>query len=430
MSKHIHFIGIGGSGMSAVAQIAHNQGYKVTGCDNAEDTPYLEKVKKASIKTFLGHDPRHLENVDLVTVTPAMFYQNNDHPEMAEARSMGILKKWQDFMGEDLHRDKFVICIAGTHGKSTTTSLVGLLLEKAGLDPTVEVGATVKDWHNNIRLGKSKYFVTEADEFDNNFASYQSDVIILTMVELDHPEYFGTTENMLSYYQKFIKNLKPNGVVIFNSDSPLIHKLSLPQNSIPYSLNQFPSDLILSQPGIHNKQNALAVLKLAEYLNIPKDLTIQSLTTFAGLGRRLDFLGEKHGVKVYDDYANHPSSYKATIQAVKELHPQDKIFAIIEPHTFSRSRVLLHELPDALKDADEVIVTKIFASRELDPGDFTGLDIANSIPNSKYIPEFADVVTYLKSRANHAKKSGANHVFLIMGSGNSHLLSRQILESL
>lgn len=434
VSKHIHFIGIGGSGMSAIAQIAQNSGFEVDGCDTASDTPYLDKVKKAGIKTFVGHDPSHLHNVDLVAVTPAMFYQNNDTPELVEARNKGIMKKWQDFMGQDLHQGKFVICVAGTHGKSTTTALAGLLLEQADLDPTVEVGATVKDWHNNIRLGQGKYFVSEADEFDDNFATYRSDVIILTMIELDHPEYFGTIDKMLECYQKFINHLKPNGLVIYNSDSPLIHKLKLPKNSISYTLSEFPQ-LSLSQPGLHNRQNALAILKLANYLKIDSQIAFSVLTSFQGLGRRLDFLGEKNGIKVYDDYANHPSSFAATLQALHEKYPYDKIIAVIEPHTFSRLRALLSELPESLKLADQVIVSKIFASREQDPGNFTGQDIANVIPNSIYIPEFSDIVNHVKSRtkssANHAlKKSRTNHVFIVMGSGNSHLLSRQILESL
>lgn len=444
MSKKIHFIGIGGSGMSAVAQIAKNLGYEVTGCDVAKSTPYLDKVKKAGIKTYTGHDLKHLKDVDLVAVTPAMFYQNNQNPELLEGQRLGILKKWQDFLGEDLHQAKTVICVAGTHGKSTTTAWAGQLLESSGLDPTVEVGATVNKWSNNVRLGKSKYFISEADEFDNNFASYHPDIIILTMVELDHPEYFGTFEKMLEIYRQFLTRIKPGGTLIYNSDSSgclqLIRKIANPKfKVIPYSLklvkeiSQNPSGSTytyqdqtykISLPGIHNILNSLAIINLGKILKIPDSSITQSLSHFSGIGRRLEYLGQKNGVKVYDDYANHPSSFKASIDGVIQQNPNHEIIVVIEPHTFSRLRSLLHELPNSLKKADKVIVSKIYASREKDPGDFSGKDIASVIPKSWYIPEFTDIINHLKKGVN------PNTVILVMGSGNSYLLSRQILKSI
>lgn len=419
-------MGIGGSGMSAVAQIAHSQGYQVSGCDLSLDSPYISKVKKLNINISQGHSADHLQNVDILAVTPAVFYQNDDHPETALGRKNNILMKWQDFLGKYLHKDKYLICVAGTHGKSTTTALAGLLLERAGFDPTVEVGATLKDWGNNVRIGKSEYFITEADEFHDNFATYHPDIVILTLVEYDHPEYFGNVENMLLSYQRFLNNLKPSGVVIYNADSPLSKKLKFPKNSIPYHLSDFPKKIKLSQPGNHNKLNALAIINLGKYLKIPNHLITQSLNHFSGLERRLDFLGEKNGVKIYDDYANHPSSFAATISSVKELNPDSKIWTVIEPHTFSRLKAMLGELPGSIRDADHVIVSNIFASREKDPGDFTGQDIVDAIkhPNARYIPEFSDIVSYI---VNH--KSSID-VILVMGSGNSHKLSRQILEAI
>ncbi len=244
-------------------------------------------------------------------------------------------------------------------------------------------------------------------------------------MEYDHPEYFGTIKNMLSCYQRFINRLKPGGVVIFNADSPLSRKLKFPENSVPYRLSDFPENLILSQPGNHNKSNALAIIKLAEVLKISgRDLT-SALKNFRGLERRLDFLGEKNGIKVYDDYANHPSSFAAVISAIKELYPGQKLTVIIEPHTFSRLRVMSDLLPTAVRKADGVIVSKIFASREKDPGDFTGADIIKAMhhPNAIYIPEFNEIVSYLVSH-----KSGLD-IVVVMGSGNSYKLAKQILES-
>jgi UDP-N-acetylmuramate--alanine ligase len=429
----IHFMGIGGSGMSAVAQIADSQGYKVTGCDLNLDSPYILKVKKLKLTIYEGHSPDHLKGVDLLCVTPAVFYQSSDSPELALAKSKQIVMTWQNFMGTYLHQNKYLICIAGTHGKSTTTALAGLLLEKAGLDPTVEVGATVKNWHNNVRIGKSRYFISEADEFYNNFSTYRPDVTILTLLEYDHPEYFGSYEKMVACYLAFIRRTKPRGTLIYNADSRgcrelilKIKNLKLKISLIPYSLSDFPAGLNLSQPGNHNKLNALAILNLAKVLNISRSDLNHVFRHFSGLERRLELLGEKNGIKVYDDYANHPSSFAATISALRELYPKRKLTAVIEPHTFSRLRAMQDKLPRAVKDADKILVSRIFASREKDPGDFSGRDIVNAMhhPHAGYIPEFTDIISYLVSH-----KSSLD-IILVMGSGNSYKLAREILKSL
>lgn len=406
ITMHVHFMGIGGSGMTGVAEIAKAYGFEVSGCD---------------LKTG-GHDVAHLQNVDILAVTPAVFYQSVGHPELVEGQKRNIAMTWQKFMGQYLHKDKFVICVAGTHGKSTTTTLAGLLLEQAKLDPTVEVGAEVPTWHAHHRIGKSKYFISEADEFYDNFLNYHPDVIILNNVEMDHPEYFHTIENVLATYQKFVDQLKPGGTLIYNTDSLLVHKLKLPKKSIPYSKNEFPKDLKLGIAGEHNKANAMGIIKLAEVLKIDYKKTLEN---FTGIARRMELIGKKNNIKVYDDYANHPTAFAATIAGIKELNPNAKIWAVIEPHTFSRLRTLLSELPDSLKQADQVIISKIFASREQDPGDFSGADIAKAIGSKAiYISEFPDIIKYLTLNISHSS------VVLVMGSGNSNKLAREILQQI
>src|SRR3989344_8348914 len=214
--KKIHFMGVGGSGMSAVAQIAHAQGYEVSGCDLNLDTPYISKITNLISHIYQGHSADHLKDIDILAVTPAVFFQSTHNPELTTAKSQGILMTWQEFMGNYLHKNKFLICVAGTHGKSTTTTMAGLLLEAAGFDPTVEVGATIPAWHSNVRIGQSKYFISEADEFYDNFSSYKSDVIILNNIEMDHPESFHTIGRLLQSFKNFIDNLKPaDGVEVF-----------------------------------------------------------------------------------------------------------------------------------------------------------------------------------------------------------------------
>lgn len=426
-------MGIGGSGMSAVAQIAHHLGHTVSGCDQAASTPYLDKVKKLGLPVFTGHDPSHLKGIDILAVTPAVFYQNAHHPEFTQASQKGLAMKWQELMGRYLHTGKFVICIAGTHGKSTTTAWAGHLLENADLDPLVEIGATDLSWHNNIHLGNSRYFVCEADEFHDNFASYQPDIIILNNIEMDHPEYFQTFTRLLDSFTNFIKQLKPDGVLIYNSDSPgnqqliaKINHLKLNIKLLPYSAADFPARIHLKLPGQHNRTNAMGIIKLAHHLHLPSHIISRTLTQFTGVGRRIELLGEKNHIQVYDDYANHPTAFAASIAAVKELHPTASLWAIIEPHTFSRLRAILLDLPPSVSAADHVLVSRIFPSRETDPGDFTGADIAAALhhPDARYIPEFDDITATLK------KSARPRDVVLVMGSGNSHLLARQIFNHL
>jgi UDP-N-acetylmuramate--alanine ligase len=216
---------------------------------------------------------------------------------------------WQEFMGKYLHKNKLLICVAGTHGKSTTTTMAGLLLEQAGLDPTVEVGATVPAWHSNVRLGKSEYFISEADEYYHNFQHYIPDIVILNNIELDHPEYFKTLDKVLEAFQRFIDNIKPGGTLIYNADSENIKKLKLPKHAIGYSLAEFPKDLKLGILGEHNKANAMGIIKLGKLLKIKDHVVYETLKNFSGIGRRLELLGDPKGIKVYDDYATQPWAY-------------------------------------------------------------------------------------------------------------------------
>lgn len=391
-------MGIGGSGMAVVAEIARAYGFDVSGCD---------------LKTG-GHDVSHLEGIDILAVTPAVYFQSAQHPELVEGNRRGITMTWQEFMGKYLHKDKFVICVAGTHGKSTTTAMVGKLLETAKLDPTVELGAS------GSRVGKSNYFVSEADEYYENFLHYHPDIVILNNIEMDHPEYFKTMDKLLATYQKFIDQIKPGGTLIYNTDNANIHKLTLPGNAIAYSGKDFPADIVLKIPGDHNKTNAMGVIKLAELLKIDYK---EALENFTGIDRRLELLGEKNGIKVYDDYANLPTAFAANLQALKEVNPDSKIWAIIEPHTFSRLRAVLDELKPSLKLADHIIISKVFASRETDPGDFSGADIA-AAAEGEYIAEFADIVKKVSTEV----KSG--DTILVMGSGESYKLARDLTAAL
>ncbi|PIP57835.1 hypothetical protein COX03_00965, partial [Candidatus Woesebacteria bacterium CG22_combo_CG10-13_8_21_14_all_39_10] len=249
----IHFMGVGGSGMAGVSFLASKMGYEVTGCD-------LETG---------GHDVRHLKNIDLLVVTPAVYFRKVADPELVEGLKKKIVITWQEFLGKYLHKGKKVICIAGTHGKSTTTAMVGKLLEDAEFDPLVNLGANYKDWKGGARYGKGDYFVTEADEFYDNFLNYHPEIIILNNIEFDHPDYFKSEKQMLDSYKQFIANLVGKKILITQKDS--LNK--------KFNLKVF---------GKHNQKNANMVYVLGKKLGIKEETIIKSLESFPGIERRME----------------------------------------------------------------------------------------------------------------------------------------------
>src|SRR3989344_3120792 len=206
--KHIHFMGIGGSAASGVAIMAKKSGYEVDGCDLEANSPYLGKVKKEGIRTFKGHSANHLRGIDILAASPAIVYQNKSHPEFKTAKKLGIFCTWDEFVGRYLLIDKETICITGTHGKSTVSSIAAQLFEKANMDPSAIIGASVKEWNANFKVGKGRIFIIEADDFYEKFLSYHPSTIILNNIEFDHPDYFKSENHMVSSYSKFIKLLE------------------------------------------------------------------------------------------------------------------------------------------------------------------------------------------------------------------------------
>lgn len=457
--RKIHFMGIGGSGVSAVVQIAHHQGYDISGCDLQTDTPYIDKVKKDGITVYAGHDPKHLEDVDLLAASPAAFFQKPLHPELQQALKAKKAITWQNFLGNFLHKGKKVICIAGTHGKSTTTAMASLLFEDAGLDPSVVIGATVTRWHNNYRLGNSQYFLTESDEFFDNFLNYHPDTIILNNIEPDHPDYFKTQKQLYESFNQHILNLTGRKCLIFNQDSPGIKKLfdhhprlldNLKLTGYTLSLNPLiktPHSLqathiihnptstqftlagelyILPVPGDYNVSNALGVVALGLQNGLTPATIKSSLSRFTGIGRRLEHLGSPEGVHLYDDYAHHPTAVKLTLEAIKQMHPGSKIFCVIEPHSFSRTKQLLSWYKHAFDAATQVFIAPIFQARDTKDFGITPQHIADASKhtNISAYDNFDQIVSRLASIAH------SGDIVVVMGAGKSYLLSQQILNAL
>ncbi len=463
----VHFLGVGGAGMSAVALLAKHEGYDVTGCDLQETTPYLDKLKKAGVPVFVGHNESHLANTDLLTITAAAFFQSQDQPEFKIAEKEGKMIQWQEFLGKYLHKGKRVIAICGTNGKSTTTSLAGSVLEEGGLDPSAMVGATVKKWEANYRTGKSNLFVTESDEFFNNFLAYHPDIIILNNIEFDHPDFFKDFDDVIKTFNQFLDNIKGEKTLIFNQDDPGIktlfdkvgEKYLKKLNLIGYTLEALPliptanstkgtitkqdtegtvftaanpslklkTEFHLNLPGVFNVSNALGVINLATLLGVSPRSIDKTLSTFEGVGRRLDKIGEtKDGIIVYEDYGHHPSAIKVTLEALRQRHPKEKIWAIVEPHTFSRTKAVLPLYKDAFAQADEVIIAPIFRSRDSSDFGISGnsiVEIANH-PKISHINDFDQIIAYVM------KNIKPKTVVIVFGAGKSYYLARDIFKPL
>ncbi len=414
-------MGISGSGASAVANLARELGYEVSGCD--EETS--------------GHRASHLQGVDLLCVSPSVFYLNNDNEEMKFARENKIpIMTWQKFMGRILFHDKFTIAIAGTHGKTTTTGLAGFLLEEAGLNPWVEVGGVVKNWNRNYRVGNSKYFVCEADEFYDNFLNIQADIILLNNIEFDHPEFFKEESKMMESFIKFINNCRANAKLIVNTDNVGMTKLfSLVEvGSNDIEIIRFNDTFIRKNQhifnnlqifGAQNVKNAAGVLKLAEVLNISTEKVLKAFAAFQGMKRRMELIGAANGVKIYDDYAHHPTAIRETIAAYRQKYPQEKITVVIQPHTYSRLKYLFDDFKSCADGADLVIYTDVFASREKGKPGISSNDLVQTINrnNVKYISSFEEIVRYLKNNV----ESG---IVVFMGAGDIYLARKKYLDLL
>ncbi len=452
--------------MSAAAMIAKAKGYEVSGCDLTPDTVYSKELIDSGISIKKGHDEDHIEASDIVATTPAVFFQNNDNPEVSKARKDGALITWQEFLGKYLHEDHEVICIAGTHGKSTTTGMAALMFEQTDLDPSVVVGATIKEWKANYRVGNGKYFITEADEFFNNFLNYSPDIIVLNNIEFDHPDFFKNEDEVIESFKKFTEKLKGEKTLIFNQDSEGIQKLlsivpkdvldsinligyTLGENTMVECDNSFVAKDIsfseqgsifkvenkyfninqefkLNVPGKFNISNCLGVIALGLVSKIDTSKIMDSLGRFTGVGRRMELAGEIRGVTIFDDYGHHPTAIKATLDALRQKYRKNKIWAIIEPHTYSRTKALLHLYKDSLGSANEVIIAPIFKSRDnqtfgVNEESIVGVSGHNSI---RFIDSFDKIIENVKAEV----KSG--DVIIVMGAGLSYKLTEEIIKSL
>ncbi len=458
---NVHFIGIGGSGLSAIARLLLERGDTVTGSDRVL-SPFASELQKAGATVYIGHHPRNITGADMVIRSSAI---PDDNPEVRAAMMANIpVYKRADFLGQ-LMDDKVGIAVAGTHGKTTTTAMLAWVLTELDRDPSFIVGSTVKDLGVNAHAGKGNTFVIEADEYDRMFLGLKPRIAVVTNLEHDHPDCYPTYEDMYAAFESFVDLLPADGTLVACADdsgaAALVNRarkggravvgytiqgemtINSPQwiqartlrvnslggfsfyvtSSLTGSLSSVKVNLQV--PGIHNVRNALAVLAVIEILGLSAKITAEALENFTGTGRRFEIRGEANGVTVIDDYAHHPTEIMATLSAARTRYPGRRIWAVWQPHTYSRTQTLFTEFSRAFKDADEVIVSEVYASRE-PKQEFTSAEIVSAMPHAsaRYIGTLKEISHYL------IKQLQSGDVVLVLSAGDADQVSTDVLTGL
>ncbi len=440
--KNIHMIGIGGVSMSGIAAILNNWGFHITGSDWCE-SENTKKLNNIGITVSIGHNIENVKKADVVVYSAAI---KMDDPEMVEAKNCGIPTiERADFLGDITRCFKDTICISGTHGKTTTTSMVSLCFIEALQDPNIQVGAFLKQIDGNYRVGNSEHFILEACEYVESFLKFSPKTEIILNIDNDHLDYFKTFDNIKKAFVKYVKLLPSDGLLIVNGDDQ--NCLELPKytnaKSISYGiLNKnvdFYADNILfdndgfpefdvyingkyyekfklSVPGTHNILNALSCISLCYSYGVDKSYIKVALKKFTGAHRRFEFKGKLNGCSIYDDYGHHPTEILATSKALKNKK-YNKSWVVFQPHTYSRTKNLLDDFANALINFDNVIILDIYAAREKNVYGITSQDLVNKInyidknKNARYIKSFDECVCFLKE---NVKK---DDIIITLGAG-------------
>ncbi len=450
--KNVHFIGIGGISMSGLAEILINEGYHVSGSDIHESN-LTNKLKTHGAKIFIPHEAENVRGAELVVYTAAV---KEDNPEIIKSKELSIpLIDRATFLGHIMKKYSYGVAISGCHGKTTTTSMVSIIFNNAGLDPTILVGGEIDAIGGNVRVGNSEYFVTEACEYVESFLKFYPYVAAILNIEEDHLDYFKDLAHIMSAFEKFIGLIPDNGYLFINMDDENTVKaaknakcnvltfgengdadykainIQYPESGYPNFEVTYRGNLLgrfhLSIPGLHNIYNALASIAISHNAGVSIDIIEQSLSAFKGTHRRFDIKGVKNNITIIDDYAHHPTEIKATLAAVKNF-PHKKIWCIFQPHTYTRTKALFRDFSKAFFDADEVIITDIYAAREKDTGEISSVDLVNVINNESnnaiYESEFEEIASII------AEDAKPGDIVLTFGAGSITELGEMILNKL
>ncbi len=390
---HVYFMGIGGISMSGLAQILIEEGFKISGSDNKESA-ITKALEEKGISIKYGQKADNITSADKIDVVVYTAAVHPDNPEFIAAKEAGIpMLTRAELLGQIMKEYDIPVAISGTHGKTTTTSMLSKILLEADTDPTLSIGGVFKDIGGNIRVGKSEYFVTEACEYTNSFLSFFPKISVISNIDADHLDFFKDLDDIRHSFRKFAQLLPADGALVISGDIDNLSEITegLPCKIITYGsksdFDYYPTDITydgngnpsftahlpegkelkvtLAVPGIHNVYNALAAIAVANLLNIEEAHIVSALSQFGGTSRRFEHKGEIGGVTIIDDYAHHPTEIKATLTAAQN-YPHNKIWCVFQPHTYTRTKALLNEFAQALSLADHVVLADIYAAREKD----------------------------------------------------------------
>lgn len=450
--RQVHCIGIGGIGLSAIAEILMERGKVVTGSDMKE-SDVTDRLIKRGAHVFLGHRDKNVEGCDLVVYSAAV---SPDNPELVKAAQLGIpaITRGQA-LGMLMEGYEKSIAISGTHGKTTTTSMVSLILKNAKLDPTILVGGNLSELGGNVAVGSSPYFVTEACEYMDSFLELRPKVEIILNIDSDHLDYFKDIEHIADSFEKFADLVPEDGMIIAYDANPFVHgvvqkfknvvtfglsdkntyyaeEISFGNNGMPsftvYCEGQQLCRIQLGVPGEHNILNALASIACCHRLGVSADSIKESLESFTGTERRFDIIGTtENGVRLVDDYAHHPTEIKATLRAAKQI-PHKNLWCLFQPHTYTRTMALFGEFAEAFNDADKLVLAEIYAAREKNIYKISSQALAVEISKThvgkgvSYFETFEEIADFVYANAE------PGDLVITMGAGDIYKVADMILE--
>ncbi len=431
--RRVHLAGIGGVSMSPLAEVLHSMGLAVQGSDQT-DSPVVEQLRKLGISIHVGHDAQDIQGAEFVIRTAAI---HDDNPEIAAARAGGIpVFERAEAWGAIMRQYRNAVCIAGTHGKTTTTSMTTHIFMAAHADPTVMIGGTLPMLHSGYRVGGGETIILESCEYCNSFLHFFPTVAVVLNVEEDHLDFFKDLDDIKASFRRFAQLVPPGGHIVANADNPgamdalkglplftfgcgedcscravnLTWHLGRPDFDVVVG-GQVYTHLHLRVAGLHNVYNALAAAAAAFVLGIPAQAVRMGLEGFFGAGRRFEFKGQYNGAKVYDDYAHHPAELHALLEMARSLG-YERVICAFQPHTYTRTKALFDDFVRELKAADLVVLTEIYAAREQNTAGISSRDLAQQIPGSLYCATLDETARTLRGLAR------PGDIILTVGAGD------------
>lgn len=452
--KHVHCIGIGGIGLSAIAEILHSQGCTVSGSD-MKKSDVTERLLYQGIMVYQGHAADHIEGADLIVYSAAVSPEN---PEITAARKQGIpVVTRAEALGALMNEYGTSIAVSGTHGKTTTTSMVSLILEKAGTDPTILIGGNLPEFHGNAKIGHSKYFVTEACEYMDSFLSLRPEIEIILNIDSDHLDYFKDIDHIVQSFDQFAGLVPKGGFIIAFDSNPFVANIiqkidderiitfgfnpnsTYSAANLHFDSSGFPefdvmkageslAHIHLSIPGEHNIANSLAAFAACHTLDINPEIIKEVLDQFHGTQRRFDVIGTTaDDVKVIDDYAHHPTEIQATLKAAKQM-PHNRLWCLFQPHTYTRTTALFDEFSDSFGDADILCMAEIYAAREKNIYKISSRELIRQIRKNHpgkeayYFRTLEDIAQFVKDNAM------PGDMVITMGAGDIYKVADMLMN--